>query len=94
MDGSGIGNSWNGAGSTKSPGSDGPTCNKTPYGGVDVCYKDCGSCSDECWWTTCKDSVEQTMDVLNYVLENFCIDTEMIWATGCSNGGIFLYELA
>jgi len=50
-----IGNSWNGFGSTKSPGPDGKICNDKPSG--DYCYKDCGVCGDECWWTTCKDSV-------------------------------------
>jgi hypothetical protein len=84
-------NSWNGFGSTKSPGPDGKTCNNH---NEDNCYEDCGGCADECWWTTCKDSVQQTVEVLQFVLTNFCVDMSMIWATGCRNGGMFLYELA
>lgn len=97
MGGSSVGNSWNGAGSTESPGTDGVTCNPNPYGydsGDNVCYTDCGTCDDLCWWTTCEDSVGQVFDVLEYMFENFCIDLDMVWATGCSNGGIFLHELA
>lgn len=83
--------SWNGFGSTQSPGPKGKTCNTHSE---DYCYHDCGNCDDNCWWTTCKDSVAQTLDVLNHVLDNYCIDMSMIWGTGCSNGGMFLYELA
>lgn len=31
---------------------------------------------------------------MDYVLNNFCIDLSMVWAVGCSNGGMFTYELA
>jgi len=82
---------WNFFGSTESPGPEGPICNPMDE---DYCYEDCGTCTDKCWWTTCKDSVEQTMDVLNYVLDNYCVDMSMVWATGCSNGAMFLYSLA
>lgn len=85
--------SWNGAGSTASPGPFGPTC--TPLSRGDSCYEDCnGRCTDDCWWTTCRDSVAQALEVLTDVLENACIDEAQIWASGCSNGGIFMHELA
>lgn len=64
--------SWNGFGSTKSPGPDGRTCNNPPSSSY--CYEDCGSCADDCWWTTCKDSVAQTTKWLHHVLKNYCID--------------------
>lgn len=85
-------NSWKFAGSTGSPsGPAGRTCN------IDAeweCYEDCGACEDACWWTTCKDSVGQAVDMIDYVLDNFCIDLSRVWALGCSNGGMFLYELS
>lgn len=84
-------NSWNGFGSTKSPGEYGRTCNE---GSPDYCYEDCGSCVDDCWWTTCLDSVDQTLQQLNTILDEFCIDMSMIWPLGCSNGGMFSYSLA
>lgn len=44
-------NSWNGFGATKSPGPDGRTCNSDNP--EDLCNFDCGTCADDCWWTTC-----------------------------------------
>jgi hypothetical protein len=71
----------------------GRTCNLDAY--AVQCYDDCNDeCLDSCWWTTCQDSVAQTIGVLKNFMEQFCIDETMIWATGCSNGGMFLYELA
>lgn len=50
--------SWNGGGTTGSPGGIGPTC-YDPQGEFDYCYASCGACADTCWWTTCEDSVAQ-----------------------------------
>ena len=47
-----------------------------------------------CYWTTCRDSVAQIVALLNEVEADYCIDRSMIWVTGCSNGGMFVYELA
>lgn len=59
------------------------------------CYKDCnGRCQDNCWWTTCQDSVEQTKRILMKILKKYCIDLTQIWAVGSSNGGMFVHELA
>ena len=86
------GASWNAVGSAASPGPAGPTCSS---GATDYCYDDCdGACADNCWWTTCKDSVRQAMDLLDYLETELCIDTARIWASGCSNGGLFTFELA
>ena len=71
----------------------GRTCNTDAY--TVECTDDCNDqCLDSCWWTTCSDSVGQTLGVLRYFMDQFCIDEAMIWATGSSNGGMFLYELA
>jgi poly(3-hydroxybutyrate) depolymerase len=47
-----------------------------------------------CYWTTCLDSVAQIEKLLNEVEKDYCVDRSMIWVTGCSNGGMFVYELA
>ena len=47
-----------------------------------------------CYWTTCLDSVAQIEALLDTIEQDYCIDRSMIWVTGCSNGGMFLYELA
>jgi len=96
MGGSEIGNSWNGAGTT-GPSPSGKTCNDDHQRSDDYefCYADCdGGCANNCWWTTCNDSVGQVVAVLDTILDNYCVDLEMIWTTGCSNGGHFLHELA
>lgn len=47
-----------------------------------------------CYWTTCLDSVAQIEAILNDIERDYCIDRSMVWVTGCSNGGMFVYELA
>jgi poly(3-hydroxybutyrate) depolymerase len=47
-----------------------------------------------CYWTTRRDSVAQIEKLLDEIETDYCIDRSMIWATGCSNGGMFVYELA
>jgi poly(3-hydroxybutyrate) depolymerase len=38
--------------------------------------------------------VAQIEAVLNQIESDYCVDRSMIWVTGCSNGGMFVYELA
>ncbi|MDH3768951.1 MAG: hypothetical protein OES99_10930, partial [Gammaproteobacteria bacterium] len=47
-----------------------------------------------CYWTTCLDSVAQIEALLNELESLYCIDRSMVWVSGCSNGGMFVYELA
>jgi poly(3-hydroxybutyrate) depolymerase len=65
------------------------TCNLDAY--ELGCYADCESCADECWWTTCKDSVQQTVDVLEDFISRNCVDMDRIYAAGWSNGGTFMH---
>lgn len=46
------------------------------------------------WWTTCQDSVGQTAELLAELERSLCFDPRRVYATGVSNGGVFLYELA
>ena len=86
-------NSWKISGSTY----EGDTCSDDapsycdPYGEEQGC--DC-STESKCSWTTCFDSVAQVVEVMDILEENVCIDLDNVWASGCSNGGMFTYELA
>eukprot|EP00939_MAST-03C_sp_MAST-3C-sp1_P003945 g3945.t1 len=89
--------SWNGFGSTERR-SRASIC-KTDTSPNECDVNDCGSdvCDAEdaaCFWTTCQDSVGQVVDVLRTIREIYPIDDANIWAMGCSNGGMFLFELA
>lgn len=86
-------NSWNGAGTTSSPGLLGATCYDRERE-FDYCYASCGACADSCSWTTCEDSVAQVSALLDEVLSSYCVDASRVFATGVSNGGVFIYALA
>lgn len=95
--------SWRHGGSTNSTGPMGPTCQNRENDDRETynycsdtypCQCDCSQKYSECTWTTCLDSVAQTMDVLDKVEDDVCIDLDQVWAIGCSNGGMFTYELA
>ena len=70
--------SWNGAGTTSSPGPEGPTCHDPNRTFAEYCYTSCrrrgdsqrenvsvAGCADSCWWTTCEDSVAQVVALLD-----------------------------
>jgi len=85
-------NSWNGAGTTGSPGPLGPVCSPNVYS---YCYySSCGHCDDNCWWTTCEDSVQQVLWIIEEVASMVCVDGDRLIASGESNGGNFLHALA
>jgi len=84
--------SWNGSGTVASPGPDGPIC--APSADATPCYNSCGHCRDHCWWTTCADDIAFVGSLLDQMESTLCIDTARVVASGFSNGGIFLYELA
>jgi len=88
--------SWNGFGSTASPGPDGEICsvNKPSY-----LYDSCDATAaaqqeNQCWWTTCRDSINETLAILARVEALMCVNTSAIFGMGCSNGAMFQYELA
>ena len=60
------------------------------------CYDSCnkiGKCS-RCNSYTCVDDVHFTKLLLERILSELCIDTKRLYATGYSNGGQFMYDLA
>jgi len=87
--------SWNGVGTTDSSESR-RACvpSKQPY---DFCYDSCrikyGRCNP-CSWTTCYNDVDFISTLLGHMKSNYCIDLTRVFALGCSNGGMFVHELA
>jgi poly(3-hydroxybutyrate) depolymerase len=62
-----------------------------------LCYnKSCGGrCGESsCGWTTCEDSVAQVATLLRELDRALCFDEASVFASGVSNGGVFLYALA
>lgn len=85
--------SWNGAGTTGSPGPNGTTCDLSVQT-YDYCYKDtCDSCADKCWWTSCTDDHAFVHKLLDAVEDSVCVDTNRVYAGGESNGGVFTWHL-
>ena len=81
--------SWNGGGTTAAN-----TCSDSSGAFRNLCYKSCGGDCTDCSWTTCEDGIAQTRELLNAVDRLACFDHESVFASGVSNGGMFLYELA
>lgn len=88
----GLPASFNGAGSTGSPGPDGPTCTKGAREWA-CHWQTCGHCK-RCWWTSCADDVGYVLSVLDQVEASFCVRSDQIYATGFSGGGQFTFEIA
>jgi poly(3-hydroxybutyrate) depolymerase len=87
-------NSWNGGGSTTSPGPQGPSC---APGSPEYCYDSCAARPQGCHpcdWTTCTDDFAFVDGLLDWLEANLCVDPARIYATGHSNGGQFAWALA
>lgn len=86
-------NSWNGGGSTTSPGPQGPSC--VP-GSAQYCYTSCAARPQGCHpcdWTTCTDDFAFVDGLLDWLEANLCVDPARIFALGYSNGGQFVWAL-
>ena len=87
--------SWNGAGTS---GTSGRTCYDPTGAYASLRYsRSCHASpvnGTSCGWATCEDSVMQTQELLDELDRAVCFDPQRVYATGVSNGGIFLYELA
>jgi hypothetical protein len=98
---------WNGGGSSMqaigplprgiSP--DGPTCQPNISKPYSSCFASCAGefaardhC-DPCWWSHCLDDVAYVIAILDQLEAQYAVDNSSIFATGCSNGGMFLYTL-
>lgn len=89
---SGLISSWNDLSCNASPGPQGPICSENA-----VTYAfppDCGdNIATECNWCTCNDDLAYIEQVLDEIEETLCIDLNRIFATGMSNGGMFVHRL-
>jgi len=98
--------SWNGAGSAganAAGGLDGPICNNDKVSGNGwKCYPSCekkGFCTtrgspNKCRWSHCNDDVAFVLAILDDVKKTTTVDSTKVVASGSSNGGLFMYELA
>ena len=89
-------NSWSFSGSTNGlAGDSGLICNEnaTP----DYSYDSCRAIDpnvSSCSWTHCQaDDVSFAVALVEHIGANLCVDTDNVFATGGSNGGMFTWEL-
>ncbi len=82
--------SWNDGACNASPGPAGPTCaaDSRPY----PCAPECGDCG-ACNWCSCHDDVGFVAAVLDKLESTLCIDRNRVFASGFSNGGMFVHAL-
>jgi polyhydroxybutyrate depolymerase len=81
--------SWNDLSCSVSSGPEGPTCSRRlgwPF------PPECGEPSD-CVWCTCHDDVAFVDHLLDELEDTLCIDLERVYATGISNGAMFVHRL-
>jgi polyhydroxybutyrate depolymerase len=86
--------SWNAAGTSQSPGPDGPTCNDKKQT-TDTCYRDTctDGCNDICSWTTCNDDTTMVHAMLDKIEGELCVDKDRVYAGGESNGGMMTWQM-
>jgi polyhydroxybutyrate depolymerase len=81
--------SWNDLSCSVSSGPEGPTCSRR------LGYPmppECGEPSD-CVWCTCHDDVAFVDQLLDELQATLCIDPDRVYATGISNGAMFVHRL-
>ncbi len=82
--------SWNDLACNASPGPEGPTCTEdaddypTP--------PECGE-PRQCDWCSCYDDVGFIAALLEEIQRTHCVDLDRVYATGISNGGMFVQRL-
>ena len=82
--------SWNDLAGNSSPGPEGSICTDTADD-----YPTPPECGEprECDWCTCYDDVGFVSSLLDEIEESVCVDLERVYATGISNGGMFVHRL-
>ena len=82
--------SWNDLGCNASPGPEGPICTEEAFDYPTP--PECGQPS-ECDWCSCYDDIGFIVALLDEIEANLCIDLDRVFATGVSNGGMFVHRL-
>lgn len=82
--------SWNDQAGNASPGPEGPICSETAdkYASPPECGEPV-----RCNWASCHDDVGFIGDLLDRLEETLCLDLDRVYATGMSNGGMFVHRL-
>jgi polyhydroxybutyrate depolymerase len=82
--------SWNDLACNASPGPEGSTCTESAED-----YPTPPECGDprECDWCTCYDDVGFIAALLDELEAAFCLDLNRVYATGISNGAMFVHRL-
>ncbi len=83
--------SWNDEACNASPGPEGPICGEGAFN-----YPTPPECGEpaECDWCSCHDDVAFIEGLLDKLETTLCIDRDRVFATGISNGGMFVHRLA
>ena len=82
--------SWNDGACASSPGPEGPTCTANSF--QYPFPSECGLA--RCNWCNCVDDVGFVAAMLDEIEAAYCINTRRVYATGFSNGGMFVQRLA
>lgn len=82
--------SWNDLAGSASPGPEGPICS----GEADK-YAHPPECGEPtpCNWATCHDDIGFIEELLDQLEASVCLDLDRVYATGMSNGGMFVHRL-
>jgi polyhydroxybutyrate depolymerase len=81
---------WNDRAGNASPGPEGPIC--TEAASLYPHPPECGA-PTPCNWNSCHDDVAFVRQLLDHFEATFCIDRDRVYATGMSNGGMFVHRL-
>jgi polyhydroxybutyrate depolymerase len=82
--------SWNDLACNVSPGPEGSNCTAEAFDYPTP--PECGE-SRECDWCSCNDDVGYIEAVLDEIETSLCVDLSRVYATGISNGGMFVQRL-
>lgn len=82
--------SWNDLAGSASPGPEGPICSQTAYK-----YPHPPECGEPtpCNWASCHDDLGFVARMLDRLEKTLCVDRDRVYATGMSNGGMFVHRL-
>lgn len=82
--------SWNDLAGNASPGPEGPVCSENAFQ-----YPTPPECGDPrpCVWATCYDDLGFIEALLDKLEQTLCVDLDRIYATGMSNGAMFVHRL-
>ncbi len=90
VDGGQLITSWNDLAGSLSSGPQGPICSDTAD--YYAYPPECGE-PKPCVWATCHDDLDFVERLLDRLEAELCVDLDRVYATGMSNGGMFVHRL-